>query len=226
MCGRYSIVINPAKILSQFGVAIELPKEGIPENYNVAPTQNGLVLTDKQPDQFSLFRWGLVPHWAKDIKIGSRMINARSENIEGKPSFRNPIRKQRCLVIGDSFYEWKRDGKNKQPMRILPEDDSLLIMAGIWSSWRDPNVENAETINTYSIITTNPNEEMQNIHDRMPVIFSLASQQKAWLNNELPLPEVLALLQPPPPATLKFYPVDTAVGNVRNNGPELHQPIS
>lgn len=225
MCGRYSIVIDPAKILNQFGIAIDLPPGGIPENYNVAPTQNGLVLTDKQPNQLSLFRWGLVPFWAKELKIGARMINARSENIEGKPSFRDPIRKQRCLVIGDSFYEWKREGRSKQPMRILPDDGGLLVMAGIWSSWRNPNEEGAETINTYSIITTTPNEEMKDIHDRMPVIFPLASQRDAWLNKELPLSEVLALLQPPPPATLKFYPVNAAVGNVRNNGPELHEAI-
>ncbi|MEM9835383.1 MAG: SOS response-associated peptidase, partial [Bacteroidota bacterium] len=131
MCGRYSIVIEPEKIVNQFGVPIDLPTEGLPVNYNVAPTQAGLVLTDAQPDRFSVFRWGLVPFWAKDIKIGSRMINARSEGIETKPSFRDPVRKKRCLVIADSFYEWKKEGLAKQPYRIMPTNASLLIMAGI-----------------------------------------------------------------------------------------------
>lgn len=224
MCGRYSLVINPDQLVNQFGVSIELPPEGIPENYNVAPTQSGLVLTDRQPDRFSLLRWGLIPFWAKDKKIGYKMINARSETIQEKPSFRDPVRKRRCLVIADSFYEWKREGKQKQPLRILRTDDSYLVMAGIWSNWRDPATD--ENLSTFSVITTTPNADMQGIHDRMPVVFPTSEGWEEWLDPQLTPARITALLSPPAPDTLKSYPVATAVGNVRNNGPELHAPLS
>lgn len=226
MCGRYSIVIDLEKLQQQFGEALQLPAghSSLPLNYNVAPTQNGLVLTDQQPDQLSLFRWGLVPFWAKDLKIGARMINARSEGIEGKPSFRKAIRERRCLVIADSFYEWQRRGKDKQPYRILPTDGRLLVMAGLWESWYGPD-RDAEPVHSFTIITGAPNAEMQPLHDRMPMLLQEGSQQSAWLDGGLALPQVLSLLQTPADGVLRAYPVGKSVGNVRNNGPELHQSV-
>lgn len=225
MCGRYSIVIEEEQLRQQFGPDVALPDEGIPENYNVAPTQNGLVLTDETPHQLANYRWGLVPFWADDLRIGSRMINARSEGIESKPSFRQAIRRRRCLVIGDSFYEWKRVGKNKQPYRITPQKQGdLLIMAGIWEIWRDKSTPDAAPIRTYSIITCPPNLEMKQLHNRMPVLLNDPASQSAWLDNQLSLSDTLALLSTPADHSLQYYPVSAAVGNVRNNGPDLHLP--
>ena len=230
MCGRYSIVIEEAKLRKQFSRDLKPPTQNadgtLPTNYNVAPTQNGLVITDRKPDQLSQFRWGLVPFWAKDLKIGARMINARSEGIEDKSSFKKPIRSQRCLVIADSFYEWKREGSKKQPFRIMPADGSLLVMAGIWESWRDKSAgEGAEPVFTYSIITGAPNKEMEPIHDRMPMLLMDGERQSQWLDRGAELPSVLELLKTPADGTLEYYPVPAAVGNVRNNGPELHERI-
>ncbi len=222
MCGRYSIVITEKQLRQQFSRQLKLPAGGLQQNYNVAPTQRGLVITDRQPDQLHSFRWGLVPFWAKDLKIGARMINARSEGIEDKPSFRKPIRERRCLVIADSFYEWQRRDGSKTPYRIKPANGSLLVMAGIWEEWRAPGTE--APIFTYSIITGAPNAEMTPIHDRMPMLLTNETKQSSWLDRELPLPEVMDLLKTPPDGTLTYYPVSPLVGNVRNNGPELHQP--
>ncbi|WP_116108517.1 SOS response-associated peptidase [Lewinella sp. IMCC34191] len=222
MCGRYSVVIDEAKLRKQFTKDLVTPTGGLPTNYNMAPTQDGLVITDREPGQLSAFRWGLVPFWAKDLKIGARMINARREGIEDKSSFRKPIRERRCLVIGDSFYEWKREGGSKTPFRILPTDDTLLVMAGIWESWSPK--DGGDTVYTYSIITGPPNKEMTSIHDRMPMLLTTAEQQGAWLDRDADLPAILDLLATPPDGTLKTYPVSQEVGNVRNNGPRLHEP--
>ena len=224
MCGRYSVVIDEAKLRKQFTKDLITPAGGLPANYNMAPTQDGLVITDRKPGQLSAFRWGLVPFWAKDLKIGARMINARREGIEEKSSFRKPIREQRCLVIGDSFYEWKRQGGSKTPYRIRPANDELLVMAGIWESWK-PN-DGGDTVYTYSIITGEPNKEMESIHDRMPMLLTSGDRQSAWLDPNADLSTVLELLATPPDGTLAAYPVSAEVGNVRNNGPELHEPAA
>ena len=223
MCGRYSVVIDEAKLRKQFTKELTTPPGGLPANYNMAPTQNGLVITDAQPDQLSEFRWGLVPFWAKDPKIGARMINARREGIEDKSSFRKPIRERRCLVIGDSFYEWQRKDGKKQPFRIMPTDEQLLVMAGIWESWTPK--DGGDTVYTYSVITGEPNAELAPIHDRMPMLLLDEERQSQWLNPQAKLPDILSLLETPPDGTLKTYPISAKVGNVRNNGEELHQAI-
>ena len=224
MCGRYSVVIDEAKLRKQFTKELTTPPDGIGKNYNMAPTQRGPVITDARPEEISDFRWGLVPFWAKDIKIGARMINARREGIEEKSSFRKPIRERRCLVIADSFYEWRRtqDGK-KIPYRILPADDGLLVMAGIWEKWTPKDGDDTEPVYTYSVITGEPNKEMRQLHDRMPMLLLDEDRRQRWLQPDLPLPEVLELLATPPDGTLRAYPTNPAVGNVRNNGPELHE---
>ena len=224
MCGRYSIVINEAKLRKQFTQELQFPKEGLPTNYNVAPTQQGVVITNRAPDKLALFRWGLVPFWAKDLKIGARMINARREGIADKPSFRKPIREKRCLVLADSFYEWQRHKDGKTPQRILPADDRYLVMAGIWEQWW-PKTENAEPVFTYSIITGAPNAEMAPVHDRMPMLLMDSTAQETWLDTSADLKDVLDLLATPRDGVLKYYPVPATVGNVRNNGPELHEAV-
>ncbi len=226
MCGRYSVVIDEAKLREQFTKDLLKPKAGLPTNYNVAPTQSNPVITNEAPDELRLFRWGLVPFWAKDLKIGARMINARREGIEDKSSFRKPIREKRCLVVADSFYEWQRKDGNKVPHRIVPSDGGLLVMAGIWERWKDKTDPEAEAVYTYSIITGEPNAEMAPIHDRMPMLLQYPEQQTAWLQSDASLGDVLDLLRTPPDGTLTPYPVSPLVGNVRNNGPELHERSS
>jgi putative SOS response-associated peptidase YedK len=223
MCGRYSVVLDDQQLQEQFSRALRLPPGGIPTNYNVAPTQQNPVIADAAADEVRLFTWGLVPFWAKDRKIGARMINARSEGIEDKPAFRQAIRRRRCLVLADSFYEWKREPGGKTPYRILPADGSLLVMAGIWEQWQPRDAPSAEPLFTYSIITGAPNAEVRPLHDRMPMLLLDETQQGRWLDQDLPLPEVLRLLATPPDGVLRSYPVSRAVNNVRNNGPELHE---
>ena len=223
MCGRYSVVIDEAKLRKQFTRDLIKITTPLPNNYNVAPTQNSIVITNRKPDELQSFRWGLVPFWAKDLKIGARMINARREGIEDKASFRKPIREKRCLVLADSFYEWQRRDGKKYPQRIMPADGSLLVMAGIWESWKDKNDPEAETVHTYSIITGEPNAEMEPVHNRMPMLLQARDVQEAWLNQDTSLETIKDLLRTPPDGTLQYYPVSALVGNVRNNGPELHE---
>ncbi len=220
MCGRYSLSTDPQQISAQFdNVRVE---DNIPANYNMAPTQHSVVITDEHPELLQFYKWGLIPYWAKDEKIGSRMINARSEGIEDKPSFRAPVRRRRCLVIADSFYEWKKQGNRKMPYRILLDSDQLMVMAGIWEVWS----KGVSPVRSFSIITTSPNKEMEPIHNRMPVIFPYSDQWTTWLDEELPLPEVLEMLKTPDDDILTYYEIGKEVGSVRNNGPELHLPVN
>ena len=222
MCGRYSQALTPKQIEEAFG-PVTIP-DGIQPNYNVAPTQLAPIITNRDPRQVQLFEWGLVPFWSKDGKNNARMINARAEGILDKPSFRKPIRERRCLVLADSFYEWRREGKTKQPFRIqLPDPKTPLVFAGIWEYWRDKDDPEHERL-TYSIITTAPNREMSGVHDRMPVVLAKADLQQAWL-GELTEDDIRELTSTPPDGTLDMYEVSPLVNSVRNNGPELHDSL-
>ncbi len=218
MCGRYSFSTSKEKLKKQFG-NIE-PGEDLQFNFNVAPTQRSYVITDAQPDRLNYYIWGLLPYWSRDSKITGRLINARMEGIESKPSFRVPLRRRRCWVLADSFYEWRREGQQKIPYRIHAPDGRLLVMAGIWDHWN----HQGEDIHTYAIITCPPNREMQQLHNRMPVLLTDAHQQEAWLTAS-ELDEILPLLHTPPDDCLRYYRVSQAVNSVRNNGPELHEPV-
>src|SRR5437868_6563105 len=168
-----------------------------------------------------LFRWGLVPWWAKDIKIGARCINAMAETVATKPAFRDAFKRgQRCIVPVDGFYEWqKRPAGPKQPFAIAAADGRPLAMAGLWERWKEPTA--GETIQTFTIVTGPPNELVAPIHNRMPVILPPEAWRR-WLGEEVvDSDELLALLRPYPAELMRAYPVGLAVGNVRNNGPEL-----
>ena len=233
MCGRYSKVLSPQDIDEAFG-PVTVEDEQLVANYNIAPTQKTAVITNHDPHQIQLFEWGLVPFWSIDGKNSGRMINARAETILEKPAFRKPIRERRCLVIADSFYEWKTAGKSKQPYRIYNPQQKVLVFAGIWEFWRDrtnPEIEKR----TFSILTTAPNAEMTPIHDRMPVVLAkvpyevrgsshwCGTEQQAWLSDELTEDDITALTQTPADGTLEMYEVNSAVGSVKNNGPALHE---
>lgn len=220
MCGRYSFVASKEKIQQQLGAEVETGAN-LRINFNVAPTQHSYVITNDKPQLLQYITWGLIPYWSKDSKNAGKLINARSEGIEAKPSFRVPVRKRRCLVLADSFYEWKKVGTKKQPYRILLKNGELILMAGIWDVWYDNNY----AVKSYSIITTAPNKEVSSVHDRMPVILHRKEDQQRWLEDQ-PLESVLEILKTPEDGILEMYRVSDKVNYVKNNSPDLHQKIS
>jgi putative SOS response-associated peptidase YedK len=218
MCGRYSFSSNTKVLTAQFeGLEIG---QNLEINFNIAPTQLAYVITDDTPGTLQQFRWGLIPFWAKDKKIASRMINARSETLLEKPAFRNAATKRHCWVLADSFYEWKKENGQKIPYRIQLQDESILVMAGLWETW----VKGAEQVHSFTIITCAPNAEMAPIHNRMPLILDTKMAQQDWLEEKNPV-AIQTMMQTPPGQLLKMYPVSPRVNAVRNNGPALHLPF-
>lgn len=220
MCGRYSNVPSKQQIAEQMP-AIEIPE--LPHySYNIAPTHAALVLTADAPARLQHMEWGLVPHWSRDGKNSGKLINARAEGIEDKPSFRDPIHRRRCVVPADSFYEWKHlPGGRKAPYRIMRTNGELLFMAGIWDEWRG-----ADGIKrTFSIITTAPNAEMSALHNRMPALLVGAAARERWL-SELPVGEALEMLHPAPDQLLKMYPVSEKLNKPGYDKPDLHEAVA
>lgn len=220
MCGRYSFSTNKAKLETILDAPLEVDEEDLLTNYNIAPTQKAYVVSNEAPGALQLFQWGLIPAWSKDPKMGGKLINARAETVLEKPSFRTAIRQRRCLVIGDSFYEWKKEGKEKTPFRILRPHDELLVMGGIWETWKG----DGKIIHSFSIITTGPNAEMMPIHDRMPLVLPDVNSRKLWLEERNPA-ALESMLQVPSDGLLEMYEVSSLVNSVRNNGEELHDKV-
>lgn len=194
-------------------------------SYNVAPTDfQPIVRLDRDGQrELTVMRWGLVPYWAKNSKIGFSTINAKSETVTTSPTFREAMKRRRCLVPAEWFYEWQKiDGKAKQPYAISLRDDSLFAFAGLWERWRDKAKD--QVIETYTILTVDPNELLEPIHDRMPVILAPKDYQR-WLEPGEPTHLPTDLLRPYPAEEMKAWKVGSAVGNVRNNAPELLAPI-
>ena len=219
MCGRY-VFLSPLEAVQQMFNFDQMTNLG--PNYNVAPTHEMPIVRRKKDSadrELAIARWGLIPHWAKDTKIAYSTINARSETAASKPAFRDAFKRRRCLVLADGFYEWKRNGKEEKPHLIRLKDGGPFAFAGLWSTWRPPK---GETIESYTIMTTEPNNFMAEIHDRMPVILGKDSHEE-WLDLDADPGEVL---NPCPDEWLEAYPVDKRVGNVRNNDAELLQPIA
>lgn len=235
MCGRFVSSSSPEKIAEYFGAAFE--GETLGENYNVAPT-NDIYAVVAGPDgspRLEVFHWGLIPVWAKERKLGQKMINARAETLASKPAFKGVFTKHRCLIPMDGFYEWQagrpggpltKAGKPaKQPMFIQRLDGEPLAVAGLWSAWRDPAEQGADWLHTAAVVTTSANATMSPIHDRMPVILP-RSAWATWLdpaNGDLE--SLSRLLLPAPDTLLTTHPVSTAVNNVRTKGPELIEPV-
>ncbi len=223
MCGRYRLSRADKYAMEQFGVEVD---PDFTPRYNIAPTQFVPVVrldSDTAERILCQQKWGLIPFWAKDASIGARMINARSETVMEKPAFRDALRKRRCLVPEDGFYEWKTEGTAKQPYCFALEDESAFAFAGIWDQWRSPDGLQVESC---SILTTSPNELVGDVHDRMPVILS-REQHKLWLETE---PEranqLLDLLVAFDAGKMKKYPVSKMVNNARNNSPECAVAMS
>jgi len=216
MCGRFTFV-DIEDIRERFNAEpIDLKP-----NYNVAPTQNVPVIVNN--GQLAMFKWGLIPFWAKDPAIGNKLINARAETVDEKPSFKTILQRKRCLIIADGFYEWKKEGASKRPHRIVLKSKELFGFAGLWDTWMSPS---GEIVNSCTIITTTPNELMSVIHNRMPVILSRDSE-RVWLDQDIVDSNFLKSLLLPYPAELMLaYEVSSFVNSPKNNGPECLEPVA
>jgi putative SOS response-associated peptidase YedK len=223
MCGRFVARRSTDEIARIFKAAGPLPN--VPARYNVAPSQDVLAVvfdSAAQARRLQTVRWGLIPSWAKDAKIGFSLINAKAETCTDKPAFRDAFTSRRCIVPADAFYEWKPAGKQKQPYAILRKDRAPLAFAGLWERWQDKT--SGEVVRSCTIITTKPNAVCAPIHDRMPVILDESAYAR-WLGEE-PVDRValLSMLKPCPPEAMEAYPVDAKVGSVKNEGAELMEP--
>lgn len=221
MCGRYSLIASIAELEGRFG--FDGADAAYSPSYNVAPTQGVLTLVAESEARRGVrMRWGLIPSWAREASIGSRMINARAETVAEKPSFRTALRQRRCLVLADGFYEWRRTSADKRPMRITMASREPFAFAGLWDSWRDPQ---GEAVISCTIITTAANDLLRPIHDRMPVILQ-REQEDLWLDHDVREPDVLReVLIPYNPGAMKAYQVSTLVNSTSNEGPELSVPV-
>lgn len=222
MCGRFSLLTPAEDIAQQFDVT--LPEQYVPR-HNIAPTQP-VAAVRLHPHggerELTFFRWGLIPSWSKDPKIGSRLINARGETVAEKPSFRAAFKRRRCLIPASGFYEWQRVGDAKQPMYIYPAEGSTFGLAGLWETWRAPD---GSEVDTCTILTTTPNELMNVIHNRMPVIIE-PEDYSMWLDPGDRPEDALHLLRPYPAHKMAAYPVSTVVNNPRNDTPECIAPLA
>jgi putative SOS response-associated peptidase YedK len=226
MCGRVRLSSDVSEIKLVFSIPPERPTPNFPPSWNVAPTDTlPAVRYDTKTEQRSLdlLRWGLIPYWAKDIRVGFSNINAKAEGIDSKPAFRKSFERRRCLVPADNFYEWKKTATGKQPYALALADRGIMAVAGVWENWKSPA---GEWIRSFAIVTTAPNELCGEIHNRMPVILK-PETWPAWLGEEPADPEELkALLAPYPSGGMIAWPVSPRVGNVRNNDPSLIEPLA
>ena len=226
MCGRVHLSADVSEIKLVFSIPPHRPTPNLAPSWNAASTDLlPVVRYDRKAGERSLdlLRWGLVPHWAKDINVGFANINAKAEGIESKPAFREAFQRRRCLVPVDGFYEWKKTPTRKQPYAVALADRGLMALAGLWENWRSSA---GEWIRTFAIITTRPNELCAELHDRMPVVKGY-SAWPAWLGEEPTEPsELKALLLPYPSEAMTSWPVSPRVGNVKNNDPSLIERLA
>jgi putative SOS response-associated peptidase YedK len=241
MCGRYASSRQPDDLIEEFEVVDDRTPAPLAADYNVAPTKEVYAVVERPPSkdspepperQLRVLTWGLVPSWAKDPSIGNRMINARMETVAEKPAFKRAFAVRRCLLPADGYFEWyptsqtNAKGKPvKQPYFIRPADGGVLAMAGLYEIWRDPSLADDDPARfrwTCTVLTTQAEDSLGHIHDRMPLMVE-RDRWGDWLD-----PRVggeLSLLVPAAPGNLEAYPVSPLVSNVRNNGPELVEPL-
>lgn len=251
MCGRYASSRRPEDLVEEFEIEQPEVKETLAADYNVAPTKEVYAVLSRPPSQdkqrpaqrqLRVLTWGLVPSWAKDPAIGNRLINARVETVAEKPAFRKAFASRRCLLPADGYYEWytpethdaddqpggKKNRPRKQPFFIHHADGSVLAMAGIYEIWRDPTKADDDPDRfrwTCTILTTDAEDDLGRIHDRAPMLVE-RERYGEWLDPAVHDADALhRLLVPAAPGRLEAYPVSTLVNNVRNNGPELVEPL-
>jgi len=236
MCGRFTLATPAAEWAALF--RLNEPPDVDPR-YNIAPTQDvvivrtpvglrehpGLALADsgaRPPREWALVRWGLVPHWAREIGTSAPLINARSETVAEKPSFRDSFRERRCLVVADGFYEWQPAGRRKQPYWIGLQDRRPFAFAGVWDRWKS---DTGDALDSCAILTTDANEALRSLHDRMPVILRPEDHDR-WMDPDTVPWELESLLSPYPAEDTLFHPVSTRVNFVANDDPECAEPLA
>lgn len=219
MCGRYSFSALAKEVEERFHVKIDGSTWRV--RYNCAPSQQLAVITDQNPSEISYQRWGLIPYWSKDETIGNTLINARLETAHEKPAFSKSFASRHCLVLSTGFYEWKKIGSLKQPQFIRLKNHPIFTMAGIWDRWQSPQ---GSYVDSFSILTTEPNSLMQTIHNRMPVILN-STAEKLWLTTQDPgMMKKLAV--PIPSEAMEAFAVRTLVNSATMEGPELIVPFT
>lgn len=225
MCGRSSLTKKESDLEKRFDATFyseDLERYNPLPNFNVAPTHIHPVITNRDPKHFRPLQWGLIPFWAKDPRIGSKLINARIETVLEKPAFKFAIEKRRCLVPFDGYYEWLRKGGIKIPYRITIKDNQLFSIAGLWEIWKSPA---GEYIGSFSLITHEPSPSISFIHDRMPAII-LPEHERAWIDMDIPPKEALKLLSPYPDEALEAYTISQRVNKVAENDRGLIEPYN
>ena len=223
MCGRFTLTADPSDLQEAF-YWVDFGNADISPRYNIAPTQGVPVVANTGENKLDFFTWGFVPFWAKDPSIGSRMINARAETLAEKPSFRNAFKRRRCLILADGFYEWQKipGQKAKSPVYIQQMDGKPFAFAGIWENWNSP--DGSQILST-AIITTEPNEVVRPIHNRMPVILS-SEAYKTWLQpGEVDTKHLEPLLKPYESEEMRAYPVSRLVNNPKNDSKACILPV-
>ena len=226
MCGRFTLTSNSDELQGRFGFLSEFTDPEFSDHgprYNIAPTQAVLTVTNDGQRRGEVMRWGLIPFWAKDLRVGARMINAVGETASTKPAFRTAFKKKRCLVLANGFYEWKKDGNRRLPTYIYSKNNEPLAFAGLWETWKSSE---GPVVRSCTIITTSANSFIEPIHNRMPVILS-GETQALWLDPLTEDPANLEpLLIPAPEELLTSHRVAETVNSVKNQGPELILPLS
>ncbi|QJX46979.1 SOS response-associated peptidase [Hymenobacter taeanensis] len=221
MCGRYTLTPPPSILEDRFDAAFAA---GLTDpTYNAAPSQTLPIILNTDPGRIQLARWGLVPGWVKDLKAAPKPINARAETLTEKPSFRTLLQRKRALVLADSFYEWQASTHGKTPYRILLKDEQPFAFAGLWDEWLDR--QTGEVVPSFTIVTTEPNELMASIHNRMPVILPGRDAELAWLDDTTGPAEHQQLLQPYPADGMQAYAISTLVNSPAHNSPEVMAPV-
>src|ERR1039457_614902 len=221
MCGRFTLQIPPELLAEIFGL-LEIPV--YPARYNISPTQKIAVIRQNGDGQnrFGFLHWGFIPSWANDSSVGNSMINARSETVHEKPTFKNSVRYKRCLIPASGFYEWLQEENTKIPMYIRLKDEPLMALAGLWEKSKSPE---GGYIESCAILTTHANKLIEHINDRKPVILH-QEEFKLWRDKEIVDPEVLAhLFHPYPADRMEMYPVSQKVNSPRNESAELIKPL-
>ena len=225
MCGRYTVTTKLAKVIQQWPLPADLPGlEKLVPSFNILPSRKVLaVWVGSNGKALTSMRWGFLPPWAKDMAAGYKMINARAETLAEKPSFRKAFREQRCLIIADGFYEWRKVGKEKRPVRIVLKSRELFAFAGLWSPWTNP--ETKEKTVSCAIVTCEANSLVKQVHDRMPVILG-RDQEDAWLDKGLKEPsDLMPMLKPYPADKMELYPVSRLVNAATVDEPGLIEPV-
>ena len=220
MCGRSSLNKTEKDLEERFNATFyseDLERYNPLPNFNVAPSHVLPVISNADSTHFSPYRWGLIPFWAKDMKVGYKMINARIETVLEKTTFRKAVEKRRCLVPLDGFYEWQKTEKGKQAYRIMVTDQEIFTIAGLWDKWTSPE---GNEIHSFTLITQEANKKVGQIHDSMPAILS-KEQEALWLADDISPQDLVEMIKPYPDDLMKMYKVSSRVNNVRNNDPSL-----